>query len=297
MAKGSKAKAVTPSIGTIDPMPDELVSAVKEDRCALFVGAGLSKASGYPLWTELLETLIKAAETLRSISVSGAKELRTLAASKEASKLLMVAQELSDRVGREVFLEEIVKVFSDDTKMPSAAHNILPTIPFDLILTTNYDRLLERAYASPGHVPRTYTHNNAPDFADALWRRKFFILKAHGDVDHRTEIVVTERDYRDIIFRSQGYRAAMSAIFTMRSVLFIGVSLDDPELRLLLGYLYDVFHGSGSYHFALVPKSQFSETTVSRWLKDYKVRCILYDPTNGHPEVPEFLAALANAVK
>jgi hypothetical protein len=118
-------------------------------------------------------------------------------------------------------------------------------------------------------------------------------LKAHGDIDHRNEIVITERDYREIIFRSQGYRAALSAIFTTRSVLFLGSSLTDPEPKLLLGFLHDAFHGAGARHYALVPYNEFSETEASRWQKDFKVRCIRYHASNTtHPEVVEFLKTL-----
>jgi hypothetical protein len=206
--------------------------------------------------------------------------------------LLMVAQELTDRVGRARFLDEIVRVFSDPGKRPTPAHLELPKIAFDLVLTTNYDKLLERSYAAAGQFPTVYTHTSAADFGEALWRRKFFILKAHGDVDRKSEIVLTERDYRDIIYRSQGYQSALAAIFTTRTVLFVGVSLNDPEARLLLGYLHDAFHGSGAYHYALVPSQQFNQTPTSRWRKDYNVNCIRYTATAGHPEVLEFLRRL-----
>ena len=211
----------------------------------------------------------------------------------ESSRLLMAAEELSDRFGREVLVGVIVDRLNKGSPSPSAAHAELTQIKFNLVLTTNYDKLIESSYAKPGYIPKTYTHSNAADFADALWRNDFFILKAHGDVDHRTEIVITERDYREIIFRSRGYRAALSAIFTTRSVLFVGVSLNDPETKLLLSYLHDAFHGCGAKHYALVSSHAFSETEASRWEKDYKVRCIRYNPsTKAQPEVLKFLKLL-----
>src|SRR5712692_2980444 len=182
----------------IDDTPRELTEAITEHRCAIFVGAGLSIGAGYPNWEQLLDALIKKCLQLKDISDSQARELTQLVATKEADKFLMVAQELNDRFGREGFLNEIVNIFGDESKNPTAAHEELTRIKFDFAITTNYDRLIERSYAQLGKLPSTYLHSNAPDFVDALWRKKFFILKAHGDVDHKNEIVITERDYRDI---------------------------------------------------------------------------------------------------
>jgi SIR2-like protein len=185
-----------------------------------------------------------------------------------------------------------VLLADDVAAVGSANHTLLTSIPFDIAITTNYDKLLERSYAKVGYVPPTYTHSRAPDFVDALWRKKFFILKAHGDVDHKTEMILTERDYRDIIYRSAGYQSALSAIFTTKSILFLGASLSDPETRLMLAFLHDAFHGSGSRHYALVSSTDFSETLASRWRKDYKVQLLTYDPTTGRPEVGAFLNML-----
>jgi hypothetical protein len=224
-----------------------------------------------------------------------ANELRDL--TQQDDKLLMVAQELSDRATRASFVDEIVNIFGNPAVKPVQTHAQIPLIPFTFVVTTNYDKLIELAFVKKGTLPPVYTHKNAGDVADALWRHAFFILKAHGTVDARTDIVITEKDYREIIYRSPGYRAALSAVFTTNTVLFVGMSLTDPETKLLLSYLHDAFHGSGANHYALVRSDQFSETVSSRWGKDYKVNCIRYSPTAGHPEVLKFLRSLARMVK
>jgi len=284
--------AAPPAIGRIDPTPPELIAAIREKRCAVYVGAGLSIGAGYPGWPTLLDLLINTAVRLRDVTPEHADELRALVGRNDGNTFLMVAQELSDRLGRERLVDEISDVYSDDSKVPTANHALVTQIPFDIAITTNYDKLLERSYAKPGYVPSTYTHTQAPNFVDALWKKKFFILKAHGDVDHKPEMILTERDYRDIVFRSLGYQSALSAIFTTKSILFLGASLVDPETRLLLGFLHDAFHGSGSRHFALVSSNDFTPTLASRWRKDFKVELIIYEPTTGRPEVGAFLATL-----
>lgn len=198
------------SKGRIDKTPPELLDAIRNGKCALFVGAGLSVGAGYPSWDGLLSRLIDACSRGRDIPKHKAAELRRLL--KHPDRYLMVAQELSDRFGEEVFRSELVKEFSAALK-PTQAHLELAKIPFRLVVTTNYDRLIETAYATvhPGEIPNTYTYRDAADFADALWKGEYFILKAHGDVGRKATIVVTERDYRSAIYRAPGYRAVLSA--------------------------------------------------------------------------------------
>ena len=58
--------------GHIDPVPSELELSIREDRCALFAGAGLSMGAGLPSWVELLNALVAECHT-RGL-ISGARE-------------------------------------------------------------------------------------------------------------------------------------------------------------------------------------------------------------------------------
>jgi hypothetical protein len=166
-------------------------------------------------------------------------------------------------------------------------------IPFKFVITTNYDQLIENAYFPRlGRIPDTFNHQDTVDFTDALWKREFFILKAHGDIHKKSSIVLTQKDYGTVNYSSPGYRALLAAIFTTKTVLFLGVLPEDPELQLLLRSLHDAFQGSGQYHYALVSNADFSDTEASHWRKNYNVSCIRYDPSTGHPEVIGFLKEL-----
>lgn len=270
--------------------PNELVAAICEKKCALFVGAGLSVSAGFPRWPDLLVHLIDTGLKRGFYKDAKATELKTIAA--QPNRQLMVAQEISDCYGKELFQTELARVFNVK-RPPTQLHLALPRIPFSLVVTTNYDQLLENAYSKvTDSIPTVYTHADTADFADALWRGDFFILKVHGDVGRKSSMILTQKDYRTIIYSSPGYRAVVTAIFTIKTVLFLGVSLDDPETQLFLDFLHDAFHGSGVYHYALVPKHEFNETAANRWRRDFNVNCLCYEATSGHPEVGEFVQRL-----
>ena len=274
-----------------------LINAIKAEKCAVFVGAGMSRRSGFPSWQGLLGQLVDIAIREGLLPKTGKKLTEIRKHVKQPSDSLLVAQELSNIFGQELFRDHLVTIFNS-SNAPSIAHMLLTDIPANLIVTTNYDRLLENAYAKKsGAIPALYNYTQAADFGSALWRDEFFILKAHGDVTTRASMVITERDYRTLIHAAPGYKATMSAIFTMSTVLFLGVSLNDPDVRLLLSYLYDAFHGSGPRHYAFVPRNQFTQTEVSHWLREYKIQCITYMPANDtHPEIDEFLTEVKSLI-
>jgi hypothetical protein len=283
-------------MNSVPDIPEELVEALKKGRCAALIGAGLSISAGYPTWGTLLDALIERARQKDIITPDKELELREIA--KTPSKWLMVAQELSDSYGTGLFHNELGKIFEEVGAAPTDVHRLLTEIPFRFVVTTNYDQLIENAYFPKfNRIPRIFTHQDTPDFADALWKEDFFILKAHGDLQKKSSIVLTEKDYRTVVYSSPGYRALLAAIFTTKTILFLGASLSDPELQLLLRSLHDAFQGSGQYHFALISSEGFSETEAGHWRKNYNVRCIRYEPSSGHPELIEFLKKILVALK
>lgn len=279
----------------IPEVPKELIDALKNKKCACFIGAGLSIRGGYPTWEILLKKLIERASTQGIIIPGKRHELTVLA--KKPNKWLMVAQELHDLFGHGPFQHEIGKIFEETDAHPTNAHELITKIPFEFVVTTNYDQLIENAYFPKlKRIPKIYTHQDTLDFADALWKQEFFILKAHGDLQRKSSIILTEKDYRTIIYSSPGYKALLAAIFTTKTILFLGTSLNDPEIQLLLSSLHDSFHGSGQHHFALVSNKDFSEAEAVHWRRNYNVRCITYTATKDHPELVGFLKSIITSL-
>lgn len=275
----------------IPEVPPELAAAIEENRCAAYVGSGLSMGAGYPSWGGLLEKLIARGQELRLLSADRATELGKHV--QNPVDYLMVAEELRDQMGEGPFRDEMARVFGEDHE-PTDAYRALVHVRFAAILTTNYDRMIENAYASEKRkslYPHSY--EKPGDLLDRLWTNQFFLLKAHGTVDDRKSMVITKRDYRNLIYRSPGYRSALETIFNSRSILFLGAGLRDPELEMLLGFLHDAFQGMVDRHFALLPDNGLSETVIGRWMRDYSVRCLTYTPSDeSHKEVAEFLRQL-----
>jgi len=276
---------------TIDDIPTELVESYCEKKCGFFVGAGLSRAAGYPHWKGLLLGLIDKAERDRSLSAERAKEARMLA--DDPNKYLMLAEEMRDILGVELktFIED---TYAREDVEPTRSHELLVSLKKNnFIITTNYDQLIERAFVKQGKFETPYKYYEAHAIQRQLFQRKFFLLKAHGDAKTAAEqIVLTDKDYRRLLYQEPGYQSALQSVFTMYSVIFLGCSLQDPELKLLLNYINAAFPEGGIPHYALMTMEFTGVTERNRWKKDYNMRVIPISSENNYKDIETFLAIL-----
>jgi hypothetical protein len=161
------------------------------------------------------------------------------------------------------------------------------------IITTNYDLLIEKAFANNKVYRSSYKYYEAHAIQRELFRRNFFLLKAHGDATTAAEnIVLTDKDYRRLLYQQPGYQSALQSMFTMYSVIFIGCSLGDPDLKLLLNYINVAFPQGGIPHYALMTTETTSETERGRWKKDYNMRIIQISSENDYEDIEIFLKIL-----
>jgi hypothetical protein len=129
-------------------------------------------------------------------------------------------------------------------KEPSAALKMLASLPFKIIVTTNYDQLLETGLGLFNKKPSVFVYSSklnepTPDLATDPTVERPLLFKMHGDLDHRDSIVITDEDYITFIQRMSDKDALHPVPQTVRYrmqrwwTLFVGYSLSDYNLRLL----------------------------------------------------------------
>lgn len=278
-------------------IPDNLKAAYREKRCAVFVGAGASVGAGLPSWGKLLRNMVAEARGHRVISDDKAANYEKLI--EDPSKYLMVAAGLKEDIAA-YFEEFVTKTFVDPKPEPTDLHRALTKADrLQFVLTTNYDIIIEKAYRSSGmYDVSVCTFTDAGEVQRRLSKREFFILKAHGDASRvGNGIILTEVDYRNLIYGQRAYQSLLSAMFTMFTIVFVGASMTDPEIRLLLSYIADAFAPTGGpSHFALMAEEDTSPVERERWFRDMKVQLVPVSKADNYAEVTEFLNALATSV-
>jgi len=152
---------------------------------------------------------------------------------------------------------------------PGALHRYLAGLPGErLIVTTNYDTLLEQALDSAGRPYHLVVHPiEREDWrGSVLWwppgateprtpaaneldldpRRETVVYKMHGSIGRSgaewDNYVITEDDYADFLSQMAGgsggaIPAIFQAWFRPRNFLFLGYGLSDWNLRVILNNL------------------------------------------------------------
>jgi SIR2-like domain/CHAT domain len=270
-------------------VPLSLTRHLAAGRCVLFVGAGLSAAARLPTWGQLLDEVLKELESDGDLN---APELRRLW---EAKKYLDVADHCAD-VKPGHLRDRLMSLVRGATEPVPDVHKIIRSLPFAGIVTTNYDKLLERAYWEDEErrlAPKVHTHASTDAFGTLLFDRAFFIVKAHGDIDEPQTIVLSTKSYRELIHANPAFNAFFSAVLLNFSILFVGYSLNDPDFRLLMERQITDFQGTTPIRYALMGGVGTVEAQILQ--RNAGIQVIHY-PAGEHSEVLTFFQQLREKV-
>lgn len=238
---------------------NELATSIKERRAILFVGAGLSMSVGLPSWEALIDHM--ALELGLDRSVIGGPDC-TYQMLAEYYRLERGSMEALLR-----WMEQKWRV-SEQQVRKSRLHELIVRLDFPIVYTTNYDRNLEVAYEVHG---RHYVRITAPRDVARVSRDTTQIVKFHGDFEDEASLVLAETDY----FNRLSFEAPLDVKFRAdalgRTVLFLGYSMSDVNIRLLLHRLWMIWAKSGyeedrprSYVFMAQP-SPVQQVILGRW--------------------------------
>lgn len=181
----------------------------------------------------------------------------------EPEQLATVAQYFDVAVGTDGLRRELHEIFDHDYEVPHL-HRFLAQTPASLlIVTTNYDDLLERAFREARRPFDLVVHTTDPKLGDQLlwWpdgasvpqriapknlvhidlSERSVIYKIHGTIDRsdaaNDQYVISEDDYVDFLTRMTRGRAipaGFAEAFQNRQFLFLGYGLRDWNLRVVL---------------------------------------------------------------
>lgn len=295
---------------------DELINAICENRCILFVGAGLSmqakrrKPIDYvidssstiktfvstPSWEELLKIILY--NSGMSISPDWLDDIEYLF---EKGQYLTVAEEIL-QVANKTLVKDIFKEFFDSSLYHlSKTHDLLPEIPFRAVITTNYDNFLNTSYGKRKSRVNVFSRKNVANAFETIspaHKRddKFFIFNMHGDFEddfNHNGIVLGSQSFQDVMFNTPGYRQFLETIFTVYTVLFVGFSGNDPHLTNILDRIASITGRKINTHYLFIEKNTFNEIERRRWEEDRRVRVLNYENKSKiHEEVLKFFEYL-----
>jgi hypothetical protein len=133
----------------VSKIPERIKEAVKTGNLVPFVGAGLSRQAvttdpkAFPTWLDLLKELAGIAEDQDRITAQQRTEIDQLIAK---GNFLMAAQAIKSALPADLLESIVQERFAPKEAHPGTVHHVLFKLRAPLVVTTNYDLLLEDAY-------------------------------------------------------------------------------------------------------------------------------------------------------
>jgi hypothetical protein len=263
----------------------DLIDAVRKGRMAPFVGAGLSKPCGYPMWSEALRKIAQKLDGL------GVRDIEPLMAGYD---YLQAAQVLHDAAADQVknFIKTEFRQRAGGVAGPVA---LLPELSRGCIVTTNFDSLIEDLFHQQGQPLDGYMYGMQPGnaFVQRLLRGERCILKLHGDARQDNTYVFTHAQYQTaygspLSFQNQLPRA-LRQIFISHSFLFLGCSLEQDKTLDLFKSVVDEAAFEIPDHFAVLnePATAQERAQKEARLLSHKIRPLWYETPAGADGNPD----------
>ncbi len=123
----------------------------------------------------------------------------------------------------------------------SEIHKLIGDLDFPIIYTTNYDNCIENTY---DHFGKQYLKiSNVIDLLKVNDSKRQ-IVKFHGDFSDDKSIVLSESTYFERLEFENPLDLKLRSDSLGKSILFVGYSLKDPNVRFLLFKLQRIWRSS-----------------------------------------------------
>lgn len=249
---------------------DKARNEVKNHKCTLFLGAGVSMDAGLPGWDKLLKGLIGQNENPDE-AVFQPENYNDIERNC-AQPSLIIARYI--KIGlfnsKEDFTEIMRSILYKNIK---ATRTLAKTIArcisenydksnfgIESVITYNYDDLIEQELSILGV-------DNSPVYeGNRNKMEEFPIYHVHGILPEKegpnSKIILCEEDYHDVYKESYLWSTIEQLHALNRTVcFFIGLSMTDPNLRRLLDFSRNIGDKS-IVHYVFLQKKKFSETST-----------------------------------
>ena len=272
-----------------------LISEIKSGNCVAFIGAGFS-APAVHTWTELIDKLAesdqldcKVKDQVNEILRHESKASNPLFDREAAAEL--IEANIIKKKSATGFRKEVLKALGRDGTEGEEEVNerlkLLKLIPFDSVLTTNFDSKLSggQAFHKADLEDLLRNRNRKRGWSDGFDiygnPKSSPVITLHGDIEDQSDdpqsLVFSRSGYRKLLFETSNYQSLIRAVFATKTVVFFGFSFSDAYLNLIRSEVISMLmphaeeHGKehGKKPFAYAVMDDISEAQVN-YLNDHE---------------------------
>lgn len=249
----------------------EIINSNKQNRLAIFVGAGVSKTSNnasvsMPDWNELIKKL----KDELGFSESNYKN---------ENDNLRIAQLYYINFGKKAYYDNIIKYITDSAN-PSSVHKQIFSLYPNCIITTNWDTLLERTNDDNGYAYELIRNDKELLKATSPYK----IIKMHGDFKLKN-IVFKESDYLEYQTNFPLLENFIKSVLCTHTTLFLGYSYNDINLKQIINWINASSKSSPPMYFFTSVYNKNQE----QYLESFGMKTIYYQNDNNIDDFEEVL--------
>lgn len=190
-----------------------IIQAKEQNRLVIFVGAGVSKNSNIPFWSELIQII-------RDKYLTGLDE---------KTDYLKVAQLFYNQRGKKEYYDIVKQILLHKKATYNPINEAILSLNPEHIITTNYDDLFEQVINRDRLQYDVISQNS--DFPETTLST--YLIKMHGCFETKN-IVFTEDDYLQYSDKFPLIESYVKGLFASRLILFIGFGFSDINLKYIL---------------------------------------------------------------
>lgn len=252
--------------------PNPLIKEISARRCIIFLGAGASigcyddNGNHPPNWKSLLENTA-------SQFVTEETDFQEIKDFLEKQRFLDAAEIIFSYIDSAEVDQFLRDTFKRPGYHPTKLHEAILNIDPKIVITTNFDEIYESQFPGEGlFVVKKYYEEGILDEIRSPVR---LLIKAHGCVTSPKNIVITRSQYYKARSKFPSFFSLLDSLFLTNTVLFIGCSLDDPDIQLVLANT-KIAVPSTHPHYALIPKP-IHQAIAKAIRRSYNIKLLEFD--------------------
>ena len=237
---------------------NNIIGSNNDNRLAIFVGAGVSKNSEVKglkisIWNDLISDLKKDLELT------------------DETDFLKIAQLYYLEFGEYSYFKKLKALFPDNIR-PSLIHKQIFELNPQIIITTNWDVILEKAIEDNAYIYDVIRCDE--DLVKSTLQKK--VIKMHGDfINHN--IVFKENDYLNYQYNFPLIENYIKSILSTHTVLFLGYSYNDINFKHIMKWLQNYSKIQPPRYLTVFEEN----STQSKYLENHGINIFLLDEPNS----------------
>lgn len=249
--------------------------SILQNKATVFLGAGINIEAGLPDWKNLLDDILTELNLKKydNIDIPLVTQFYINEKNGSTKELLSILDE---------------KINSQSYK-PGKTLETLIKLPIKEFWTTNYDSILEQSLENEGKKPNIIY--NKKQFYNLT--KKYSVFKIHGDIKDKNNLVLWKESYDLYEKTKKFFWDKLSTELINKNFLFIGTSMTDPNLNLILNKANLLIEDNAdkSEHFIFFEqKNKDSDKNlfnhqINYLNKSFNIKTVLVDSYNELPEI------------